>query len=125
MSTVDWSNKGLWLPGEARTDEEFAAAGYPLFDGPFSLPVMVARRSAIEANIAPMADYCGRHDVDFATHGKTPMAPSLSAAQLAAGAGAITVATAYLSLAARRFGVPRVLLANELLDEKVVRWAAD
>jgi D-serine deaminase-like pyridoxal phosphate-dependent protein len=125
VSTVDWTSKGLWLPELSRTDEEFAALGYPLFDGPFSWPVMVARRSAIEANIATMAGYCARHDVDFAPHGKTTMAPSLFAAQLAAGAWAITVATANQALAARRFGVPRVLLANELLDPKVLRWAAD
>jgi D-serine deaminase-like pyridoxal phosphate-dependent protein len=95
-----------------------------LFDGPFTWPVMVARRSAIEANIAEMARYCGTHDVDFAPHGKTTMAPSLFAAQLAAGAWAITVATPNQALAAFRFGVPRVLLANEVLDPRPLRWLA-
>ena len=121
---VDWATKGLWLPRHAAADAEFAAAGHQLFDGPFSWPVMVARRSAIEANIALMAKYCAAHDVDFAPHGKTSMAPSLFAAQLAAGAWGITVATANQALAARRFGVPRVLLANEVLDPQPLRWAA-
>jgi D-serine deaminase-like pyridoxal phosphate-dependent protein len=85
----------------------------------------VARRRAIEANTATMAAYCARHGVEFAPHGKTTMSPTLFAAQLAAGAWGITVATANQALVARRFGVPRVLLANELLDPKVLRWAAD
>ncbi len=121
---VDWATKGLWLPEHEAGDAEFVAAGYQLFDGPFSWPVMVARRSAIEANIAQMARYCAAHDVDFAPHGKTSMAPSLFAAQLAAGAWGITVATANQALAARLFGVPRVLLANEVLDPRPLRWAA-
>jgi D-serine deaminase-like pyridoxal phosphate-dependent protein len=94
-----------------------------LFDGPFTWPVMVARRSAIEANIATMAAYCQRHGVRFAPHGKTTMAPTLFAAQLDAGAWGITVATAHQALVARQFGVPRVLLANEVLDPRVLRWA--
>jgi D-serine deaminase-like pyridoxal phosphate-dependent protein len=121
---VDWATKGLWLPHDAVADAEFAAAGHQLFDGPFSWPVMVARRSAIESNIAQMAEYCAAHDVDFAPHGKTSMAPSLFAAQLAAGAWGITVATPNQALAARHFGVPRVLLANEVLDARPLRWAA-
>lgn len=120
LSPVDWRTKGLWLPSGGES-----VLGCGLFDGPFTWPVMVAKRSAIEANIATMARYCAAHGVDHAPHGKTTMAPSLFAAQLAAGAWAITVATANQALAARRFGVPRVLLANELLDPKVLRWAAD
>jgi D-serine deaminase-like pyridoxal phosphate-dependent protein len=124
MSIVDWTAKGLWLPDGPVDDKDFAVAGHQLFDGPFTWPVMVARRSAIEANIAQMAHYCARHGLDFAPHGKTTMAPTLFAAQLAAGAWGITVATANQALAARRFGVPRVLLANELLDPRALRWAA-
>jgi D-serine deaminase-like pyridoxal phosphate-dependent protein len=121
-STVDWATKGLWLPDEVAGVEDLVGAS--LFAGPFTWPVMVASRSAIDANVATMAAYCDRHDVDFAPHGKTSMAPTLFAAQLDAGAWGITVATANQALAARRFGVPRVVLANELLDPRVVRWAA-
>jgi len=121
-STVDWATKGLWLPDEVAGVEDLVGAS--LFAGPFTWPVMVASRSAIDANVATMAAYCARHDVDFAPHGKTSMAPTLFAAQLDAGAWGITVATANQALAARRFGVPRVVLANELLDPRVVRWAA-
>jgi D-serine deaminase-like pyridoxal phosphate-dependent protein len=123
-STMDGLAKGLWLP---HFDEALAQSlvGQELFDGPFTWPVMVARDSAIKANIATMAAYCARHGVEFAPHGKTTMSPELFAAQLDAGAWGITVATPNQALVARRFGVPRVLLANELLDPRVLRWAAD
>jgi D-serine deaminase-like pyridoxal phosphate-dependent protein len=117
---VDWRTKGFWLPGS-----EQSVLGCGLFDGPFTWPVMAATGSAIDANIATMARYCAAHGVDHAPHGKTTMAPSLFAAQLAAGAWGITVATANQALVARRFGVPRVLFANELFDAKVLRWAVD
>jgi len=120
---VDWATKGLWLPGAPVPSAEFAAAGHDLFDGPFSWPVMVLRQSAVEANIAALAAYCARHGVGHAPHGKTTMAPRLLAAQLAAGAWGITAATAGQALACRRFGVPRVMLANELLDARALRWA--
>jgi D-serine deaminase-like pyridoxal phosphate-dependent protein len=122
---VDWATKGLWLPGGNMPDKEFVAAGHDLFTGPFSWPVMVARRSAIEANVAQMARYCADHDVDFAPHGKTTMAPTLFAAQLAAGAWGITVATPNQALAAYRFGVPRVVIANEVLDPRPLGWLAN
>jgi D-serine deaminase-like pyridoxal phosphate-dependent protein len=120
MSTVDWLAKGLWNPGG-----DGDLIGADIFDGPFTWPLMVVHGPSVAANVAGMARYCARHDVDFAPHGKTTMAPTLFRRQLDAGAWAITVATAHQALVARRFGVPRVLLANEVLDPRVLRWAAD
>jgi len=116
---MDWATKGLWLATPAE------AMGRKLFDGAFTWPAMVIRRSAVEANIATMAAYCARHGLEHAPHGKTTMAPTLFQAQLDAGAWGITVATANQALVARRLGIARVLLANELLDAKVLRWAAE
>ncbi|HEX6870611.1 MAG TPA: alanine racemase [Micromonosporaceae bacterium] len=124
-ATVDWTSKGFWLPADGLADPALHAARPDLFTGPFTWPVMVAKRSVIEANVATMARYCARHGVDFAPHGKTTMAPALFAAQVEAGAWGITVATANQALAARRFGVARVLLANQVLDAKVLTWAAE
>ncbi|MEU8309524.1 alanine racemase [Actinomadura sp. NPDC048955] len=119
---VDWRTKGLWLPGPPVPLEEFAAARHPLFGGPFTWPVMVARRTALDRNIAALAAYCREHGLAFAPHGKTSMAPTLFQAQLDAGAWGITAATANQVLAYRTFGVPRILLANELLDPTALRW---
>jgi D-serine deaminase-like pyridoxal phosphate-dependent protein len=125
LEHVDWRTKGLWWPGPPVTLEEFAAARHDLFGGAFTWPVMVAERAALEHNIAALARFCARHGLEFAPHGKTTMAPSLFAAQLAAGATAVSVATAGQALACRAFGVPSVMLANELLDPGPLRWAAE
>jgi D-serine deaminase-like pyridoxal phosphate-dependent protein len=111
--------KGVWSP-----DGPVDVVGASLFDAPFTWPVMALRRSAIEANIATMAAFCQRHGVLLAPHGKTTMVPELFQAQVDAGAWGITVATAGQALVARRAGVPRVVLANELLDPAVLRWAS-
>lgn len=118
-------DKGLWLPDTPVSEDALVSGQHGLFEGPFTFPVMVARRSALEANIAAMRDYTRRHGVLFAPHGKTSMAPKLFTAQLDAGAWGITVATANQALAARHFGVPRVFLANELYDGRVLRWIAE
>jgi D-serine deaminase-like pyridoxal phosphate-dependent protein len=122
---IDWRAKGFWRPGPPISFADFAAARHNLFGGAFTWPVMVARRTAIERNVAALAAFCARHGLGFAPHGKTTMAPSLFAAQLRAGAWAITAATANQVLAYRSFGVPRVLLANQLLDPAPLRWIAE
>jgi D-serine deaminase-like pyridoxal phosphate-dependent protein len=122
--TLDWRAKGFWQPGPPVAAAEFAAAGHRLFDGAVTWPVLVARRAALTHNIAALAEFCARHGLSFAPHGKTTMAPSLLDAQLAAGAWAVTVATANQLLACRALGVPRVLLANQLLDPGPLRWLA-
>ncbi|WP_034591754.1 alanine racemase [Hamadaea tsunoensis] len=121
---IDWRTKGFWNPGPPVPDEEFAAARHNLFGGAFTWPVLIARRDAIDANVRTMADFAERHGLSLAPHGKTTMAPALFTAQLAAGAWAITAATANQVLAYRAWGVPRVLLANEVLDPVVLRWFA-
>ncbi|HCT80280.1 MAG TPA: alanine racemase [Micromonosporaceae bacterium] len=122
---LDWRVKGFWQPDAPIGSADFARARHNLFGGAFTWPVMVARRTALESNLEAMAAFCARHELDFAPHGKTTMAPTLFAAQLRAGAWALTVATAAQVVACRAFGVPRVLLANQLLDGTVIRWIAN
>lgn len=121
---VDWRSKGFWLPAGERAASDYARERPSLFGGGFTWPVLVLRRAAAEANIATMASYCRRHGFDFAPHAKTTMAPGLLAAQFAAGAWGMTVATANQALVLRRLGVPRVLIANEVLDPVALRWLA-
>ena len=121
---IDWRAKGFWLPDGAVGARDFAAARHTLFDGSFTWPLLVVRDSAVRANIATMAAYARRHGFSFAPHAKTSMAPSLLDAQLEAGAWAMTVATASQALVLRRLGVPRVLIANEVLDPTALRWLA-
>ena len=103
--------------GLARTRPAVHAAG-------FSYPVLTLRESALAGNLAAMAAYCARAGVELAPHGKTAMSPELAARQLASGAWGITVATIGQLRAYRAFGFPRLLMANELVDETGIAWLA-
>jgi D-serine deaminase-like pyridoxal phosphate-dependent protein len=120
QETIDWRAKGFWQP-----DGTFSAEARPgLFEGGFTWPLMVVRDDLARSNIATMAAYCARHGLDFAPHAKTSMAPKLIAAQLDAGAWGMTVATANQALVLRRLGVPRVFIANQVLDPTALGWLA-
>ncbi|MFC0531899.1 alanine racemase [Phytohabitans kaempferiae] len=109
-------DKGFWGHGDP--------VGRPLFGGAFGWPLMVARASAVTRNISTMAAFARRHGLALAPHGKTTMAPTLMNAQLAAGAWGISVATAHQARVCREYAVPRVLIANQLLDPAALAWAA-
>ena len=72
-----------------------------------------------------MMRFCDEHGVGLAPHGKTTMAPQLFADQLAAGAWGITAATVGQAQVMAHFGVERILIANEVLDPRAIRWLAD
>jgi D-serine deaminase-like pyridoxal phosphate-dependent protein len=119
---MDWRDKGYWLP-----DEPVAAAdlvGVGILDGPFTWPLLVARDSALRHNITAMARYFDERGVRHAPHAKTTMAPSLFEAQLRAGAWGLTAATPNQVLVYARCEVPRVLLANQVLDPRPLAWLA-
>jgi len=102
------------------TSAGLAAARPAIWD--FELPVMVAHESALAHNIEAMATYCAAAGVSHAPHGKTPMAPQLVARQLAAGAWAVSAATAAQARVFRSFGVPRVLIASQLTTRPAIEW---
>ncbi len=118
---LDWRVKGFWLPSPV--DSASFLDGRPsLFGGSFTWPIMAARRSALDHNLSTLADYCSRHGLLFAPHGKTTMSPTLHAAQLSAGAWAITVASANQALICRNLGSFRLIIANEVLDPVALQW---
>ena len=90
----------------------------------FPAPVAVLRQSAIRANIDLMRRYTQSAGVELAPHGKTTMAPQLFDMQLEAGAWGMTCATAAHLRLYRRFGVPRIVMANQLLDADSVQFVA-
>ena len=120
---LDASVKGI--PYGTRTRlADIGARRWNVRAGDLSLPVMTLDRAAVESNIAAMAAYCARHGVRLAPHGKTTMSPQLFRRQLAAGAWAISAATPGQAWLMREAGVPRILLANELVDPNAIRWLA-
>lgn len=120
---LDSTTKGIPL-GETVTVRDVGTRGWNVARGDVALPVTTLRADALAHNISTMAEYCRRHGALFAPHGKTTMAPQLFARQLDAGAWGITCATPTQASVMRRFGVPRVIVANEITDAAALRWAA-
>ena len=106
------------------TGAGLAAARPALHAAGFTYPLLTLREAALGGNLEAMAAYCARAGVALAPHGKTAMSPELGARQLAHGAWGITVATIGQLRTYRAFGFPRLLLANELVDEAGIAWLA-
>ncbi|WP_129287238.1 amino acid deaminase [Streptomyces sp. GZWMJZ-114] len=121
---VDSRFRGLPPDAEGLTVAELAGQRRNLFTGGFTTPVLALSAEALEHNLALMETYTERHGLDFAPHGKTSMAPQLFQRQLERGAWGITLAVPHQVRVARAFGVPRVFLANELVDAAALRWLA-
>lgn len=101
---------------------EIRDRGYALQD--LWLPTLVARESSLVHNLQRFAAWCRERDVLLAPHGKTSMSPQLWQRQLDAGAWGITAATVAQARVMDRFGVERVIIANEVVDPDQALWIA-
>ena len=88
------------------------------------MPTAVLLQSAIASNSALFAKFCGEHKISFAPHGKTTMSPELFDIQMRDGAWGITAATAFQARTMIEHGVPRVLIANEVVAPGDIAWVA-
>ena len=113
--TLDAATKGYPLSSPALPISAIGAQRWSLFAGDLPLPLAVIRDSALAHNHAWMRDFTASTGVLLAPHGKTTMAPQIFAQQLAAGAWGITVANVQQLALCVRFGVCRVIMANQLL----------
>ncbi|GHC66930.1 amino acid deaminase [Streptomyces cinnamoneus] len=121
---LDHRFKGLPPDADGRTVGELAAERRSLFTGGFTTPVLALGAEALDHNLALMERYSAGHDLAFAPHGKTTMAPRLFERQLEHGAWGITAATPAQTRVYRAFGVRRIFLANEVVDAAALRWIA-
>ena len=85
-------------------------------------PALVLHEEELVHNITTMADYCRQHRVELAPHAKTSLSPQLIRRQMEAGAWGATAATAAQVRGLLAIGVPRILLANLLVDPVAIRW---
>ncbi|MFJ1527324.1 amino acid deaminase [Streptomyces mirabilis] len=121
---VDHRFKGLPPDAEGLTVGELAAQRRDLFTGGFTTPVLALSAERLTHNLELMETYAVRHGLAFAPHGKTSMAPQLFWRQIEHGAWGITLAVPHQVRVAREFGIERIFLANELVDEAALRWIA-
>ena len=109
--------KGFPLRAEGRT-------GWSIFDNDVAYPIAVLLRPALDHNRATMRSFCLRNGVDLAPHGKTTMSPELFRMQIDDGVWAITAATTWQAMVMRDCGVPKVLIANEVVSPGEIEWLA-
>ncbi|QJA00509.1 amino acid deaminase [Leifsonia sp. PS1209] len=109
----------------AYTADEVAALAErrpPLTD--FPTPLVTVSEAAVQHNLDTMAAWCAAAGVGIAPHGKTTMNRDLWQRQLDAGAWGITVATPWQLSVALEWNIPRVLLANALVQPDALRFVA-
>ncbi len=106
--------KGLPITAPLRQGA-IGVQGWNVLHGDTSFPVAILKASALRHNLDWMRRFCAQYGAALAPHGKTTMSPQLFGAQLANGAWGITLASAAQVQVAHRFGVRRVLLANQLV----------
>lgn len=114
--------KGLPLT-QPLAQADIAQQGWNVLKADTSFPVGLLKHSALVNNLDWMRRFCEHVGVHLAPHGKTTMSPQLFGAQLANGAWGITLATMNQVQIAHRFGIKRVLLANQLVAPSDVNMA--
>jgi len=122
---VDATTKGF--PGAVRATRlgEIGSRGWNVLRDDLPLPVAIIKASSLEHNRAWMRAYLGRVGAVLCPHGKTTMSPQLFAAQLEDGAFGITCATVAQLQVYRRYGVTRVLMANQLVAARAIDYVIE
>ena len=119
---VDGTVKGMPPASLPIRVGDIGAQGWNLLRRDLPFPVATLSRMALENNQRWMSAFLDHSGVLLAPHGKTTMAPQLFALQLEAGCWGITVATVQQLAVCRRYGVKRVLMANQLTSPSAVDY---
>ncbi len=118
---LDASTKGFPSVATALRTADVAQRGWNVLREDVPLPCAVLKETALASNIVRMQELLRQYGLTLCPHGKTTMSPQLIRRQLEAGAWGITAATATHVAAYRQMGVPRVLLANQLIGRQAIR----
>lgn len=122
---VDGLSKGVPPSLASLRLGDVGGQGWNVLAGDLPLPLAVIRESVLRRNSAWMSAFAATNDLVIAPHGKTTMAPQLFDLQIADGAWAITVATVQQLEVCRRFGVRRVILANQPVGRQEIAACLD
>ena len=118
LPLISPQNKGLGPIDLEMNADEFAQLGWNLMHEDLSLPVAVLDGEKLKHNLEWMRQFIDAYGVRLAPHGKTTMAPALFDLQMIHGAWGITLATAHQTFVAWQHGIPRVLMANQLVGRQ-------
>ncbi|TPI11203.1 amino acid deaminase [Mesorhizobium sp. B4-1-3] len=111
---LDETTKGI-PPGAVVRLNDVASKGWNLLRGDVPLPAAVIKESALDHNSRWMQRFLAKRDAVIAPHVKTTMCPQIMQRQLRDGAWGVTVATLHQIKVCRRFGIDRIVLANQLV----------
>ena len=121
---LEAGTKGLPHDATGLMLSDVAEQNWNLLEGRIPLPSLVIKQHTLENNAGWMRDYLEKENILLAPHGKTSMAPQLFDLQLRYGAWGITVATVQQLKVCRRFGVQRILMANQLVGVNDIEYVA-
>lgn len=116
--------KGLPLDGSIVRAADLAGRGLNVLRGDLPMPVAVLKHSALENNLRTMQAYIERVGAKLAPHAKTTMCPQLFERQLDHGAWGLSVATMTQFKLCHDIGVPRLILANQLVGRAEIAGLA-
>lgn len=117
--------KGLPVAAAGLPLRAVGQQGWHLFDGGVLFPACVIQRSALAHNRATMGRFAAEAGMRLAPHGKTTMAPQLFDLQFQDGIWGLTAATPAHLMVYRRYGVQRILYANQLVDPVGIAFVLD
>jgi D-serine dehydratase len=121
-SLIDGSFKGMPAGVKPFPLGEIGAKGWNILREDLPLPVALLKQSALSHNSRWMRRFLELTGAKICPHGKTTMAPQLYQQQLNDGAWGITLATVGQVQIARRYGVRRILLANQLVGRQALQY---
>lgn len=104
---------------------DIARQGWNVLREDLPLPLAVLKDTALSHNGQWMRRFLAASRAQIAPHGKTTMSPQLFGRQLDDGAFAITIASVQQLQVARHYGFDRVLMANQLVGRRSIRYVLD
>jgi D-serine dehydratase len=119
--TIDDRFKGMPLSVRPFELREIGKHGWNVLAEDLPLPLAVLKKDALDHNRAWMRRFLRATGAQLYPHGKTTMSPQLFALQQEDGARGISVATVHQLAIARRYGVKRILLANQLIAPTAIQ----
>jgi D-serine dehydratase len=104
---------------------EIGRQGWNLLREDLPLPLAVIRERTLTHNGDWMRRFLARSGAVIAPHGKTTMSPQLFKRQIDDGAWGITIGSVQQLQAIRHAGVARVVMANQLLGKRAIRYVLE
>jgi D-serine dehydratase len=124
-SLVDETVKGM--PGGLKPMPlgDIGRQGWNVLREDLPLPLAVLKEPALRHNGDWMRRFLTASGAKMSPHGKTTMSPQLFSRQMDDGAFAITIGSVQQLQVARHFGFDRVVLANQLVGGRAIRYVLD